>query len=244
MSGFRSMSRRVMAGIRNAVSAGVHVVLATGRPVVSTIPVLAELGLVAGNAVCSNGAIRMDVASGELLTVHQFDATVVLDQLRALFPGALFAVERPGAENLTTGLFPVPEMSADRMVDHATLVAEPITRLTVYWDGHTAAELAARFDAERLPGVSCLLDPAAPWLVAVAAGISKGTTLEQLRIELDVPASATLAVGDGDNDVEMLRWAARGVAMGNAPDYVKAVAREVTGTIDDDGLALVLERWF
>jgi hydroxymethylpyrimidine pyrophosphatase-like HAD family hydrolase len=59
-----------------------------------------------------------------------------------------------------------------------------------------------------------------------------------------VPAEATLAVGDGGNDIEMLRWAGLGVAMGHAPDEVKAAADEVTGSVHEDGLAQVLERWF
>ena len=50
----------------------------------------------------------------------------------------------------------------------------------------------------------------------------------------------TVAVGDQRNDLEMLRWAARGVAMGNAPDEVKAAADEVAGDVDDDGLVPVL----
>jgi len=50
-----------------------------------------------------------------------------------------------------------------------------------------------------------------------------------------------VAVGDGRNDIEMLRWAARGVAMGNAPAEVQAVADEVTGPVGADGLADVLE---
>ena len=48
-------------------------------------------------------------------------------------------------------------------------------------------------------------------------------------------------MGDQRNDLEMLRWAARGVAMGNAPDEVKAAADEVTGDVLEDGLADVLD---
>ena len=51
----------------------------------------------------------------------------------------------------------------------------------------------------------------------------------------------TVAVGDQRNDLEMLHWAARGVAMGNAPDEVKAVADETTLDVDDDGLVPVLQ---
>jgi hydroxymethylpyrimidine pyrophosphatase-like HAD family hydrolase len=53
-----------------------------------------------------------------------------------------------------------------------------------------------------------------------------------------------LAFGDGSNDIEMLRWAGRGVAMGNASDEVKAAADDVTKTIDDGGPATELRAWF
>ena len=71
-------------------------------------------------------------------------------------------------------------------------------------------------------------------------GVTKASALEQVRRKLGVEPANTVAVGDQRNDVEMLEWAARGVAMGQAPDEVKAAADEVTAPIDDDGAALVL----
>jgi hydroxymethylpyrimidine pyrophosphatase-like HAD family hydrolase len=53
-----------------------------------------------------------------------------------------------------------------------------------------------------------------------------------------------IAFGDMPNDIEMLRWAGRGVAMGNARDSVKDVADHVTATNDEAGVAQVLECWF
>ena len=64
--------------------------------------------------------------------------------------------------------------------------------------------------------------------------------LETLRRKLDVEPSHTVAMGDGRNDIEMLDWAARGVAMGQAPEEVAAVAHEITGTVEEDGAAAVL----
>jgi hydroxymethylpyrimidine pyrophosphatase-like HAD family hydrolase len=58
--------------------------------------------------------------------------------------------------------------------------------------------------------------------------------------KLSVRQADVLAVGDGHNDLEMLAWAGRGVAMGQAPDDVKAIADDVCGTVDEDGLAHVL----
>ena len=53
-----------------------------------------------------------------------------------------------------------------------------------------------------------------------------------------------LALGDGRNDIEMLAWAGRGVAMGDAPWEVKNVAADVAANFEDGGTALELDRWF
>jgi hydroxymethylpyrimidine pyrophosphatase-like HAD family hydrolase len=244
LRGDQPVSNRVRATIRNAIAAGAHVVLATGRPVIGTRPVLVELELAGGDVLCSNGAVRMDAATGAFRDVHRFHAGQVVDRLRSLLPGVIFAVEQLGAGNLVTGQFPGAPDALERLVDHVRLVAEPVTRLTAWWGEHTATELAAAVGVAGLSGVQWFLDDHEPWLVAGPEGISKAVALERVRLDLGVPADATLAVGDGTNDVEMLRWAAHGVAMGQAPDSVKAAAHEVTGTVDEDGLATVLERWF
>jgi hydroxymethylpyrimidine pyrophosphatase-like HAD family hydrolase len=70
--------------------------------------------------------------------------------------------------------------------------------------------------------------------------VSKASALEDLRKRLGVEPFATVAVGDGANDLEMLAWAARGVAMGHASEPVRQAADEVTGTIEDDGAVDVL----
>jgi hypothetical protein len=83
--------------------------------------------------------------------------------------------------------------------------------------------------------------PAGPdWLDLTAPGTSKAAALETIRTRLDVPAEQTVAVGDGMNDLEMLTWAARSVAMGHAPAVVQAAADEVTGTITQSGAVAVL----
>ena len=61
---------------------------------------------------------------------------------------------------------------------------------------------------------------------------------------LGVDPADVLAVGDGRNDVEMLTWAGRGVAMGQAPVEVQQIADAVTGTFADRGLVTELRRWF
>ena len=62
--------------------------------------------------------------------------------------------------------------------------------------------------------------------------------------ELGIDAADVLAIGDGRNDIEMLRWAGRGVAMGQAVEVVLEAADAVTGTVYDEGAATELDRWF
>jgi hydroxymethylpyrimidine pyrophosphatase-like HAD family hydrolase len=73
--------------------------------------------------------------------------------------------------------------------------------------------------------------------------VSKASALAGVARALGIDRADVLAVGDGDNDRAMLRWAGLGVAMGQAPPEVKADADEVTGTVLEDGLAAVLERY-
>jgi hydroxymethylpyrimidine pyrophosphatase-like HAD family hydrolase len=79
------------------------------------------------------------------------------------------------------------------------------------------------------------------WLDMAAPGISKASALEVIRDRLGIAREATVTVGDGFNDTEMLTWAGVGVAMGQAPQGVKDVADVVTESIYEDGTVLVLE---
>jgi hydroxymethylpyrimidine pyrophosphatase-like HAD family hydrolase len=78
------------------------------------------------------------------------------------------------------------------------------------------------------------------WLDIAAAGVTKASALENLRSRLGIEPHLTVAVGDGRNDIEMLSWAGRGVAMGQAPEEVMRAADEVTHSVFDDGAAHVL----
>ena len=94
------------------------------------------------------------------------------------------------------------------------------------------------------PGATVTLDHEMPWVTAVAHGVSKASALARVAARRGIGREDVLAVGDGDNDREMLRWAGHGVAMGQAPASVCADADEVTLRVDEDGLGRVLERWF
>ncbi|MEM7345433.1 MAG: HAD family hydrolase [Chloroflexota bacterium] len=77
-----------------------------------------------------------------------------------------------------------------------------------------------------------------------AAGVSKATGLRYVCDTLAISADEVVAIGDNFNDVAMLEFAGYGVAMGNAPEGVQAIADEVIGHHNADGVADFVEAFF
>ncbi|MCC8251170.1 HAD family hydrolase [Saccharothrix luteola] len=243
--GREDVAPAVRAAIGRAVDHGAHVVLSTGRSLVGTRPIIDDLGLRDTTAICSNGAVWWDTTTREVIRKVEFDPGPSVERLRALLPDSVFAVELTGVGNLSFGRFPDGDLWGEvREVSYGELVATATSRLVMRWVGRTPEELALRMLDVDLPGVTASCDHNEPWLTLSPPGVTKGAALEDLRAKLGVPEEDTLAIGDGSNDVEMLRWAAHGVAMGQAPVAVREVADAVTGTILDDGAAAVLDRYF
>ncbi|MCL2423018.1 MAG: Cof-type HAD-IIB family hydrolase [Micrococcales bacterium] len=226
-------------------AAGVHIVLATGRSVAAVMPVVEDLGLVDGYVVCSNGAVtcQIDPASTDgyrLLDVVTFDPGPAVRALTVEIPDALIAVEDLTRGSRVSAPFPPDELAGEHVVvGFDDLVSRPATRVVIRDPGSTPEVFHDIVQRVGLHEVSYAVGWSA-WLDLTPAGVSKASALENIRQRLGVEPYATVAVGDGGNDVEMLRWAARGVAMGHAAANVREAADEVTATIDDDGLVPVL----
>jgi HAD superfamily hydrolase (TIGR01484 family) len=122
------------------------------------------------------------------------------------------------------------------------LVAEPVTRVIIRSPGQSAEEFAELAERLGLHGISYFVGYTA-WLDLAPEGVSKASGLESICARLGLDASDVLAIGDGLNDLEMLRWAGRGVAMGGSLPQVIEAADDVTGSVHDDGLADEIERW-
>lgn len=228
-------------------AAGHHVVVATGRSIVATIPVTDLLGIDRGWTVCSNGAVTIQldpsapagytVAAEDVVT---FDPAPVLTQLREVLPDALVAVEELGVGFRLSAPYPEDELQGEQVVvPWEELLARPTTRVTFRQPDATSEQFVELVERAGLHGVAYGVGFSA-WLDINPEGVSKGSALEIVRRRLGVEPSRTVAVGDQRNDLEMIRWAARGVAMGNAPEEVQAAADEVTASVDEDGLADVL----
>lgn len=238
------LSPRVRDAVR-ALPDEVRVVVSTGRSIIATTPVLEQLGLTRGYAVCSNGAVtlELDPAADQgyrIIDTVTFDPRAVLEKMRVALPDALIAVEELGVGFKVSRHFPDGElMGASREVSWEELVEHPVTRVTLRQPEASAEEFMEMVERAGLHGVSYAVGWSA-WLDINPEGVSKASALELVRRHLGVEPIHTVACGDQRNDLEMLHWAARGVAMGNAPDEVKEAADEVAGVVDEDGLVPVL----
>ncbi|HEY5181827.1 MAG TPA: HAD family hydrolase [Dermatophilaceae bacterium] len=241
-----TMSPAVHQAVGEVAEAGFHVVIATGRAILATMPLIADLGLEHGFAVCSNGAVTLELDPDHpdgyrILDTVTFDPGPALEMLRGSWPDAVVAVEELGVGFKVSAPFPDDELMGElRVVSWAELSESPATRVTFRSPTGTAEDFLALVERIGLHGVNYAVGFTA-WLDINPEGVSKASALELIRRRLGVEPVHTVAVGDQRNDIEMLQWAARGVAMGNAPDEVKVAADEVTLHVDEDGLVPILK---
>jgi hydroxymethylpyrimidine pyrophosphatase-like HAD family hydrolase len=239
---------RIPAGTVEALdlvrAAGHEVVLASGRSLTGLLPIATRLGLTHGWAVCSNGAltVRLDrlAPSGYVgVETRTFDAAPVLRRFLDLAPAVRIAVEEVGWGWRTSGTFEPGELNGQQKTVLLTdLMAEPATRVAL-----AAPGIRRYTDALRACGVT--VAPQSPdWLDVTAPGVNKAAALDTVRAHLGIPADRTVAVGDGVNDLDMLAWAGRSVAMGQAPAIVRTAADQITESIDQAGVLPVLASLF
>ncbi|WP_165217017.1 HAD family hydrolase [Schaalia sp. ZJ1691] len=287
------ISTRVRETLDAATDAGIHVVIATGRSLGATIPVLEDLDARNMSVVCSNGALRLRVGdvvdeavvgqavrggtlgaardgvvgggqhrlgiddaqtrgawerrlgrNGASVLVNDpmyFEPATLIDLLVEGIPGLRVGVETLGGYVLSEDFPPGELIEAHRVVSVEELRATPAIKLII-----RQPELTRRqFDGEltRL-GVKDSWECSVGWTSwadILPKGVTKDSGLEVLAQQLGVPHEGTVAVGDGTNDISMIRWANFGVVMGGANDEVRVHGDHVTGAVENDGAGAVIE---
>ena len=238
------MTPTLREAVRDVAAQGVHVVLSTGRSVPGVIDAADKLGFDDGIAVASNGAVTFSYHPVEVLTTVTFDARETVKLLLDHVPDAAVAVEEIGRGYRINKPFPDGEITGEMILQSVEdLVAEPVTRVIIRSPGQSAEEFIEHAERLGLHGTNYCVGYTA-WLDLAPSGVTKASGLESVASRLGVARSKVLAIGDGRNDLEMLRWAGRGVAMGNAPIEVQDAADDVTETVERDGVAMELARWF
>jgi Cof subfamily protein (haloacid dehalogenase superfamily) len=241
------------AEVARVAGLGHEVMLATGRSASMTLPVIERLGIAPEYLVCANGAVVLgrdaDAPTGyRRVHVETFDPGAVLTRIRGHLQDASFAVEDETGVFRYTGYFPDGALSASsEKVEFEDLMRIEATRVVVISPDHAVEDFLKVVDRMGLHQVTYNVGWTA-WLDIAPDGVNKATGMQFVLAELGTPVDRVLVMGDGRNDIDMLEWAVAagglGVAMGQSPPEVAAVASERTGTDLDDGVATTLARYF
>jgi HAD superfamily hydrolase (TIGR01484 family) len=243
----------VRDAVRRAHDAGAHVVLASGRSPHGMVVVADLLDLPGMDpdddgdplwVVASNGAVVFRYPPLEVVHEETFDARPAVEAILREHPSVLVAVEERGVGYRVNRPFPVGELSGDMVITEvADLVADRVSRVIIRDPESTAEDFLDLARRLGLHGTDYVVGWTA-WLDLAPVGVSKASGLAHVAAELGIDAADVLAIGDGRNDIEMLRWAGRGVAMGQAVEEVREAADAVTASVYDDGAALEISRWY
>ena len=248
---YETISEPVYDAVHRALDAGAHVVLSSGRSPhgMTTIADLLHLPREGADrlwVVASNGAVVFRYPPMEVVHEETFDAAPAVAAVLEHHPEALVAVEERGVGGYRVNrVFPEGELSGEQLITEVgDIVGEPVSRVIIR-DPHATAddfiELAAKLG---LHGTDYVVGWTA-WLDLSPVGVSKASGLQHVCDAIGgLGAADVLAIGDGRNDIEMLRWAGRGVAMGQSVDEVKAAADHVTASVHDEGAAVEMSLWF
>jgi HAD superfamily hydrolase (TIGR01484 family) len=235
--------------VHRALDAGAHVVLASGRSPHGMMPVADLLGLHSSERerlwiVASNGAVVFRYPPFELVLEETFDAGPAVRAVLERQPSALVAVEERGVGYRVTREFPTGELSGEMILTPVEdLIARPVSRVIIRDPEATADDFVALARDLGLHGTDYVVGWTA-WMDLSPIGVSKASGLAYVAAQLGLTSADALAIGDGRNDIEMLQWAHRGVAMGQALQLVIDAADDVTDPVAEDGVATELGRYF
>ena len=248
----RSRVHGITAGVREAVTAaqarGVRVCVATGRMWRSAAPWVRTLGA-DSPAILYNGGQVLDFTTGHTLYERRLPrlaahgALALARRVPEVQP-LLYARDRVYAERqhpladayaVDDGLSYEVVPSLDSLLDedpHKLLIIGPSVRIQA---------LQGTVREAGLPVHAVQSEPV--YLEILPSEVSKGAALRAMVEALGASIEETIAIGDNWNDLEMIEAAGLGVAMGHAPEGVRAKARYVCGTAEEEGVRDVIERF-
>lgn len=250
----KTISEKNLDAIRCMLDAGHYVALATGRPIESGRSVAKKLGLTMPGfyIVAFNGAVIYDCAADCVLLKKSIPIDVVQDIFERAEKAGIYAQTYNNVDIITTRH--TKELDCYRERTHLSYkLSDKI--LDVLDDEPQKVLLIDLEDKERLKkfrrdnfsweqGRCCSIFSSEQYLEYCPVDTSKGTALEYLRKILNMPLDSTVAVGDEQNDVSMIKAAHVGVAMKNGIKEIKEAADYVTENDNNhSAVAEVIEKF-
>jgi len=261
----QEVSRRNAQALRTAQLAGIEVVIATGRRMAYTTPLLEGVGLRADTPlITSNGAV-VRTLEGQPIDHCHLEARVAraLCGLLRPFGTVVFTFDRVGKGELVLEDYEQANARIEMWIEANRNAIEVVTPLEkALPDGQDPIQGMVTGSMEKMKRAEEALKQS-PWhafcecvrteypardlsiLDLVPPGVSKGWALERLAARLGIDRRATMAIGDNWNDLAMLEWAGQGVLMSNAAHDLRTIAKlrgwKQAPENDKDGVAVVLE---
>jgi Cof subfamily protein (haloacid dehalogenase superfamily) len=239
---------RTRAALGTALAAGIHVILATGRMFRSVRPYALEAGI-EDPVVCYQGAVVAEPLSGRWLRHVPIPLELARETIAVLNERGFGLNCYVNDELYVSEITP----EAGRYADFQNIevhpvgnlldwLQEPPTKLVVIDDPDVLDDLEDQM--VRLFGDRLYISKSLPYFLEFASpDVTKASGLDFLARHVGFTRERTVAFGDGENDIELLEWAAYGVAVENAHEKVKAVADFVCPSVDEEGVAQVLEAY-
>ena len=254
-----AVSVRNMAAVQKAIEMGVHVIPCTGR-VYDMLPpqLLSQKGI--RYCVTGHGARAYDCVTGETLYEDLIPAEQAAELLKLLEGKGLYNeiaanntiyFEKEIVDKLDMSF--VPEHHVWYVRDNCyTAVEKPseyflthnigVEKMNIY--GIPEEMQQELYEAVTATGfISHTRPGAGPNLEFAHHALDKLKAVDSVLRKIGVSYEETLAIGDSSSDVEIIKASAVGIAMGNAPDDIKAIADDMTGRNTSNGLAQAFERY-
>jgi HAD superfamily hydrolase (TIGR01484 family) len=214
----------------NKLPRGFLVSIASGRPPGEVMVFAHQLGLTSPQ-ICDGGATILDPLSQQTLwrsnplpLERAQKILVTLDLLKATF------------------IATYPDGSITHMAQGTNWNFSRISALDL--SEHLANELLARFTRPDLEVVKMFLPTTGLWGVNFAPnGVNKGVAAVKVAQLLGIKPSQLVAAGDSYNDIPLLEICGLSIAMGNAPEELKAIADYIAPSVVEDGLAVAIEEF-
>ncbi|SMX87481.1 MULTISPECIES: Cof-type HAD-IIB family hydrolase [Brevibacterium] len=240
---WKPISAATIDAIHRCQNMGIPFVLVTGRPIRWLEAIAAQIPDL-GPVICLNGAVVYDIASASVVSAHTIDFSDVeeiVSTITSSHPETHFAFETLTGGFVDQNFISRNPRQAHVMEDLSELATRDVVKILVSIGSDDSEALHDLLDP--LVAANChasFSDPVNGLVELAPAGVTKAKTLESMCDHLGVAREQVMAFGDMPNDIEMLTWAAHGVAMGNALQSVKDCAATVTDAVEKDGVARYL----
>ncbi len=239
----------VVAAVKRAIDAGVTTLIVTGRMYVGAKPLVETLGIT-GSIICYQGAVIADAAAGH------FEVEVALANETALKMYAIAKEHGLHMQWYRDDRFYVENDNKYAQLYAKTSGTEPVVvpSLPEAFAGRDSTKVNIVTDIERAEAVYQLMhehfhaeayvtrsNP--EFIEMMNPKVDKGVALRTIAKNLGIPMERVMAVGDSYNDLPLVEAAGFGVAMGSAPDVLKAAAKAVVADVEHDGVAEAIDRF-